>query len=108
MQRQSTLPTADIVKKARLKTGLSQGDFGLSLEKSQGVISRYEKGLVTPPGNVLMHCMHILEDGIEEASAGDPDWDAVLAALDSLSSAIRGMKQRSVRTKSQFDRNRNR
>lgn len=106
MQRQATLPAADLVRRARSKTGLSQGDFGHALEKSQGVISRYEKGTVTPPGNVLMHCMHILGGAMQAPATSDPGWDAVLAALDSLSSAIRRMQQREARPKSRANRNR--
>ncbi|TPD95128.1 helix-turn-helix domain-containing protein [Stenotrophomonas maltophilia] len=52
--------TADLVARARRKLGLKQGQFAVSLGKSQGVVSRYEKGEVEPPGEVMMHCMHIL------------------------------------------------
>ncbi|MEZ2416369.1 multiprotein-bridging factor 1 family protein [Luteibacter sp. RCC_6_2] len=112
MQRQPTLPTADIIKQARTKSGLSQGDFGHTLGKSQGVISRYEKGTVTPPGDVLMHCMNILRGDVHPPSANDPGndpgWDTVMAALDSLSSAIRGMRQQGLRPAGHSNRNRNR
>jgi hypothetical protein len=50
--------------------------------------------------------MHILGEATQAPTAGDPGWDAVLAALDSLSSAIRGMRQREARPKSRTNRNR--
>lgn len=106
MRRHATLPAADLVKQARSKMGLSQGDFGHTLAKSQGVISRYENGTVTPPGDVLMHCMHILGGNGQAPAAADPGWDAVLAALDSLSSAIRGMRRRETPAKAHANRNR--
>ncbi|MEA9531932.1 helix-turn-helix transcriptional regulator [Xanthomonas campestris pv. campestris] len=52
--------TANLVGKARQKLGLKQKNFAVMLGKSQGVVSRYEKGEVEPPGEVIMHCMHIL------------------------------------------------
>ncbi len=52
-----------IVHHARKKLQLNQSDFAASIGKSQGVLSRYESGKVNPPVNIIMHCMHILDDG---------------------------------------------
>jgi transcriptional regulator with XRE-family HTH domain len=52
--------TADLVGRARRKLGMKQKHFAEKLGKSQGVVSRYEKGEVEPPGEVIMHCMQIL------------------------------------------------
>ncbi|WP_142806913.1 helix-turn-helix domain-containing protein [Stenotrophomonas maltophilia] len=61
--------TADLVGRARRKLGLKQGQFAIRLGKSQGVVSRYEKGEVEPPGEVMMHCMHILASVSESAAS---------------------------------------
>ncbi len=50
----------DIVKRARKAKGLTQSEFGREIDRPQSVVSKYERGLVEPPGNVVMHCMNIL------------------------------------------------
>lgn len=51
-----------IVRRARKKLQLNQSDFAVSIGKSQGVLSRYESGKVNPPVDIIMRCMHILDD----------------------------------------------
>jgi len=48
-----------IVRNARKFRGLTQADFGKELGRGQSLVSKYEKGLVEPPGEVIMHCMTI-------------------------------------------------
>jgi transcriptional regulator with XRE-family HTH domain len=55
--------SAEMVLQARLKTGKSQKEFGITLEKDQSLVSRYERGQAMPSGDVIMHCMHILNAG---------------------------------------------
>ena len=67
------LYSRDIVKKARLYQELNQSEFGLTVEKSQEMISKYESGEVAPPSNIIIHCMNI----IEESSSHDvPELDS--------------------------------
>ena len=48
-----------IVRNARKLKGLTQAQFGDELGRGQSLVSKYEKGLVEPPGEVVMHCMTI-------------------------------------------------
>lgn len=58
---------AELVKKARVASDMSQNSFVSKLERSQETISRYERGGLTPPDDVVMRCIRILEkkDGLE-------------------------------------------
>ncbi|MDH5648555.1 MAG: type II toxin-antitoxin system MqsA family antitoxin [Gammaproteobacteria bacterium] len=57
-----SIDTPNIIRRARSKLSLNQKDFASHLGKTQGVISRYENGQVKPPTDVVMHCMHILNE----------------------------------------------
>ncbi len=54
-----------IVRQARKLLQLNQNDFANRFNKSQGVLSRYETGAVSPPSDIIMHCMHILQNDAE-------------------------------------------
>lgn len=60
MQNLSIGQPKEVVKLARLSVRESQQEFALRVASTQPLISRYERGLVSPPSQVLMHCMHIL------------------------------------------------
>lgn len=49
-----------IVRTARKLMKLNQEDFADRIGKTQSVLSRYESGKVKPPSEIIMHCMHIL------------------------------------------------
>ncbi|AVO30098.1 helix-turn-helix domain-containing protein [Stenotrophomonas maltophilia] len=91
-----TLPyptLSTLVRRARLHCGDSQQKFALRLGKSQAVVSRYESGKVDPPGNVVMHCMHIL--GLAPAPTterGDGKWEEVTEALAALTHAVKRLR----------------
>lgn len=52
--------TSDVIRYARNVSGLTQKEFGKSLGRTQGEISKYERGTVDPPGSIIIHCMNIL------------------------------------------------
>ena len=49
---------AQIVFHAR--NGMKQKDFAQIIEKSQAMVSKYEKGTADPPSSVIIHCMNII------------------------------------------------
>jgi ribosome-binding protein aMBF1 (putative translation factor) len=55
-----------LVKKARLACEMTQTGFKTELKRTQETISRYEKGTLIPPDDVVMRCIRILEqkDGL--------------------------------------------
>jgi ribosome-binding protein aMBF1 (putative translation factor) len=92
MPRQSATDLAALIRQARTESGLSQVNFALRLGKSQAVISRYEAGSVSPPGEVVMHCVHILGKApTTHSSAAPHDWKAVIEALNQLTQAVQAM-----------------
>lgn len=60
--------TRVLVQDARHFLGMTQAEFGRYLKKNQALISRYESGTVIPPGDVVMRCMHILDNTTTEIS----------------------------------------
>lgn len=56
-----------IIRKAREFTGLNQEEFGQKIGRPQSLVSKYERGMVEPPGHVVIHCMTILK-GVEGGS----------------------------------------
>ena len=56
------LEPKDIVKKARIYSGLNQTLFGDEVKKSQEMISKYESGETPPPSTLIIHCMNILDE----------------------------------------------
>ncbi|TPD60965.1 helix-turn-helix domain-containing protein [Stenotrophomonas maltophilia] len=87
--------TAALVKRARVSLGLNQAGFGRLIGRSQGVVSRYEKGLVAPPGDVMMHCMNIL-GGADAAAAPLASIDDLVQALEGALALVRSMRDRQV------------
>lgn len=51
---------AEIVRKAWRQTGLNQSEFAAKYGIKQYNLSRYAKGKVKPPEDLLMQCMHII------------------------------------------------
>lgn len=84
---------ARLIREARIKTGLNQARFASTLGKSQSLISKYESGLVYPPGEVIMRCMHITRVQ-NQALEGAEDWRAVRAALADVMVAIQALERR--------------
>lgn len=50
-----------LVRLARERKGLNQTQFGAVIKRPQSLVSKYERGLVEPPGQVVIQCMNILE-----------------------------------------------
>lgn len=63
--------TAELIRQARQKTGLTQSQFGELLGRPQSVVSKYERGLVEPPGGVVIQCMNMLNRVNADRSADD-------------------------------------
>lgn len=51
---------SDLIREARKTLGLNQTDFANKFNKTQGEISKYEKGATSPPAEMCMQCVHIL------------------------------------------------
>lgn len=66
MGNNSVALASGIVKKARQKRGVTQVEFAKGLGKTQGEVSKYERGIVDPPSHIIIQCMNILEGGIAE------------------------------------------
>ncbi|WP_084300352.1 helix-turn-helix domain-containing protein [Microvirgula aerodenitrificans] len=45
----SLASTAELIRRARKKVAKNQQDFGSMLGKDQSLVSRYERGLASPP-----------------------------------------------------------
>jgi len=91
--------TADLVGRARRKLGLKQGQFAAKLGKSQGVVSRYENGEVEPPGEVMMHCMHILaapSGSADDVPTSPQALDQLVQTLERALSLVRSMRSKST------------
>ncbi|TXI48876.1 MAG: helix-turn-helix domain-containing protein [Lysobacter sp.] len=83
---------ARLVRDARRSIALNQADFARILGKTQSVVSRYEDGSVEPPGSVVMHCIHILERGLDPPGPdGNMALGAVEEALAALQLAVRAL-----------------
>jgi len=51
-----------MIKNARITSALSdpgQRAFARKLNISQATLSKYERGVVNPPGHIVFHCMNI-------------------------------------------------
>lgn len=68
---------AALVLQARKFKGLSQGEFGVLIGKTQPVVSKYERGATPVPGEIVMQCITIL--GLLEGA--DPTADDVAALV---------------------------
>jgi transcriptional regulator with XRE-family HTH domain len=78
---------------------LSQADFGKLIHRSQGVVSKYEQGLVLPDGDTLMHCMNIVKAQIGPSATGtiDQGWEAIHRAMAQLREALEAVEHRDRR-----------
>jgi ribosome-binding protein aMBF1 (putative translation factor) len=96
MERIHHHEAAQLVRSARQKLKCSQHEFADSIKRSQGVVSKYESGKVSPPSDVVMHCMHIVNStqdiSGERAPMSDPRWQAVSSALNQLNRALEALK----------------
>lgn len=59
MQATSAFAPADVVKRARRCVNETQRAFAKRLNSRQSLISKYERGLVSPPSGILIHCMNL-------------------------------------------------
>lgn len=71
--------TGEIVRQARMVSGLTQNQFAKSIHRTQGEVSKYENGMVDPPGSIIMHCMNIIQ--AEGASFQAPSVDTIIGKL---------------------------
>lgn len=67
------LRAAALVTQARKFKGLSQGEFGLMIGKTQPVVSKYERALIAVPGEIVVQCIAML--GLIEESGSTPSAD---------------------------------
>jgi transcriptional regulator with XRE-family HTH domain len=63
--------TAELIRRAREKMGLTQSQFGALLGRPQSVVSKYERGLVEPPGGIIIQCMNMLDRSHPDRSADE-------------------------------------
>lgn len=59
-QGESQKKPGAMVREARKRLGETQAAFGATLRRGQSLISKYERGRVDPPGEVLMYCLKVL------------------------------------------------
>ena len=73
MQKEFRQQAADIVKRARLFSGLSQLEFAQQIGRSQTVVSKYERGGTAIPSEIVMRCMVLLGllNGMQAPSADE-------------------------------------
>ncbi len=53
---------SSVIRQARKILKLNQRDFAQQLGKTQSVLSRYESDRVHAPSDIVMRCMHIIEE----------------------------------------------
>lgn len=92
MQPAPPSATAQLVKSSRKSLGLNQSDFGALIGKSQGVVSRYEKGEVAPPGDVAMQCVNILAGAGELTVGPTGSLDELVAVLEGALALARSIR----------------
>lgn len=71
MQQAKPTEAASIVLKARTSVGESQRAFATRLGTAQSLVCKYERGDVSPPAGVLIHCMNLLQMGPANVSPDD-------------------------------------
>lgn len=93
-----TLRSSDVIRQARSYLGLSQQDFGELIQRSQGVVSKYEKGTVRPNGDILIQCMNIIDAHLVPLGplAVKDGWQAVHRAMAQLSAALSAVQQQAA------------
>ncbi len=57
-----------MVRDARARLGLTQMEFADRYGLSQPMLSKYEKGVVPPPAELLVRCLETLRLKVEEVS----------------------------------------
>lgn len=62
---------AEIVYSARMVLGESQRAFAARLDTRQSLISKYENKQVSPPADILIHCMNLLDGPADDTSTED-------------------------------------
>ncbi len=62
---------AEIVHSARMALGESQRAFAARLGTRQSLISKYENKQVSPPANLLIHCMNLFDGATDGVSTED-------------------------------------
>jgi transcriptional regulator with XRE-family HTH domain len=90
-------PQAIVVKRARIKLQMTQPEFSKILGKDQSIISRYEKGAVEPPSEVIMHCMHIISGKAVDFNEIAPTAPSVEDLIHLIKNKLRGEKMADVR-----------
>lgn len=60
---------AELVRLARHKLGMNQGQFAKTVHRTQTLVSKYERGKVLPPSDVVLHCMHIVHGSVASRMA---------------------------------------
>jgi predicted transcriptional regulator len=83
---------AALVRSARERLGLNQGQFAAEIGKSQGVVSRYERGAVDPPSEIVMHCMHILRENETSSPPNGSSWPDLLMTLEAAVAIVKSMR----------------
>lgn len=71
MQQEGPTEASSLVRNARAVTGESQRAFASRLGTSQSLICKYERGDVSPPADLLIHCMNLLRIETKEVTAED-------------------------------------
>lgn len=60
---------ANLVRLARLKLDMNQAQFAKVVSRSQTLVSKYERGKVLPPSDVVLQCMHIVHGSVSSRIA---------------------------------------
>ena len=50
---------SEIVKGIRKETGMTQLEFAILIGATRGSVAKYETGLTTPPGNVMLKILNL-------------------------------------------------
>ena len=66
MQQRRLTESAQIVLRARESLGETQRKFAERLGSAQSLICKYERGEVSPPAKVLIHCMNLVDLNAKE------------------------------------------
>jgi transcriptional regulator with XRE-family HTH domain len=62
---------AEIIYSARMAMGESQRVFAARLDTRQSLISKYENKRVSPPADLLIQCVNLLDGPSEDVSTED-------------------------------------
>ena len=70
------------IRQARKILQLNQQEFAERFGKTQSVLSRYESGSVHAPSDIVMHCMHIINE--ESISTNSDDMEEIILKIRNL------------------------